>query len=357
MTTPDLRLTQLAQYAAESGYVQLGKDGFPVIHKKKSLKELLRGMKKVDVDSVWLDKVKDLADQIKLSPVFRRAAAKQQMQRGWERLGGPRSSIGLPVTGQIEIHEIGPPDAPTEYTADFRGGTLHLTDNGGTVTSYERTLGHVMLVGVECQMRQEKADEVYGVVAAIGPSNQATVTRRFPDSGTLTLGPDGMRISNLGLMLVDGSVVQDYIIIATLVENDSGDVDVIAKNIADKIAGTAAAVIGGLTGAPAEAVGESESFKQNLATGLGWVFGSILGMGDDPYNAESFPLSWTTLKQGNPPLQPPVTRNDDPRTIAEWTHKLVLSGMDDGGDRGQYALYFKVWTTLEISTETASTRP
>ncbi len=78
-------------------------------------------------------------------------------------------------------------------------------------------------------------------------------------------------------------------------------------------------------------------------------------MGDDPYNAESFALQWSNLKLGDPPPQPAVRRNDDVRTIADWTHKLILSGIDDGNDVGQYGLYFKVWSTTETSTEQAPT--
>ena len=64
--------------------------------------------------------------------------------------------------------------------------------------------------------------------------------------------------------------MQSYSIWASL-ENDSGDVDVIAKKIADKFASTAAAAVGALTGAPAEGVADSESQRE---------YGDRTGVGD-----------------------------------------------------------------------------
>jgi hypothetical protein len=130
---------------------------------------------------------------------------------------------------------------------------------------------------------------------------------------------------------------------ATLFENDSGDVDVIARKVSDTISSTVAAGVGALTGAPAESVSDSESFKEGLVTGLAFVFGDILGMGDDPYSAETLRLDWAALQADSPrPFQPVVRRDDDPQTIEGWTHRITLSGIDDGGDQGQYALYFRV---------------
>ena len=119
---------------------------------------------------------------------------------------------------------------------------------------------------------------------------------------------------------------------ASLVENDSGDVDLIARKVTEKVAEVAGTALGALVGAPAEAVTESESFKENMATGLAWIFGNILGMGDDTYNADSFPLYWWEFKN-SPPIQPSIRRNDDPQTIDGWTHSVLLRGRDDGGDR------------------------
>jgi hypothetical protein len=280
--------------------------------------------------------------------------AKKAMERGWKNLGGPSSVMGLPLNGQIEIKEIGN-FGQNGYQADFRGGTLTLQTDGMQVESETEVLVNIDLVGIECQIRQEKTDEMYGVISVLGASNTVISSQRFPGSGTISMGPDGMRINNDTISLVKAGVRQNYYIWASLIENDSGDVDVIAKNIVDKFTQTASSAVGALTGLPAESVADSESFKENMATSLGWVLGNVLGMGDDPYNAESFNLYWGDLKSISPMLQPAVHRNDDPRTIDTWTHSLILSGVDDGGDRGQYALYFNVWTEVNHSTVRSGT--
>src|SRR5262249_16088947 len=137
----------------------------------------------------------------------------------------------------------------------------------------------ITLVGIECQMRQEKTDEIYGVVSVIGPSGGTFNTIRIPATGTISMGPSGMRLIELHQTLLEEKTLQNYAIVAAQVENDSGDVDVIAEKLATKIDQAARQAIGALTGSGAEAVADSESFKENIATGLAWVFGDIFGMG------------------------------------------------------------------------------
>ena len=287
----------------------------------------------------------------------RLATAKIAMEKAWAAAGGPKSKVGLPRNGQVEVREVTQSGetngALIGYVADFRGGSITLSPDGTRSATKTETLVSIMLVGLECEVRQEATDEMYGLVSILGPSDSTVVSKRFPDSGTLNMGPDGIRINDMAVMLIDGGVIQNYQIMGCLFEHDSGDVDVIAKDVSDKVASTAAEALGGLTGAPAEAVGDSESFKQNLASGLAWVFGNVLGMGDDPYDPQSISLPWSTLVSGAVSVQPPIHRNDDSRTIEDWTHKIVLSGVDDGGDRGQYVLYFRVWTTQDVQTTTS----
>lgn len=275
------------------------------------------------------------------------SAVKESMRGAWDQFGGPRSFLGLPLGNQIEVSK-----ANGQYQSHFRSGTLHLLSSGGTPTSNSRDVVNITLLGIECQIKQEVTDEIYGVVSVFGPSGGTLSTKRFPDSNTLNMGPPGLRIVNLNLPILVQGVVQNYTILATLFENDSGDVDVIAKNISDKIASSVAAGIGALTGAPAESVADSESFKEGLVTGVKFLFGDILGVGDDPFNPESLDLRWEDLQPNSPrPIQPPLQRNDDPRTIANWTHRVTLSGRDSGNDLGQYALYFRV------DSETITTTP
>jgi hypothetical protein len=272
---------------------------------------------------------------------------KELMKGAGEKLGGPKSFLGLPLGNQVEISK-----AKGQYQSHFRSGTLNIATIGGPPTVNTKDVVNVTLLGIECQIKQEVSDEVYGVVSVFGPSGGSLSTRRFPDSKTLSMGPPGLRIVNLDLPILVQGVVQNYTILATMVENDSGDVDVTAQKISDKIASTVASGIGALTGAPAESVADSESFKEGLVTGVKFLFGDILGVGDDPFNPDSLGLRWEDLQPSSLlPIQPPLQRNDDPRTITGWTHSITLSGRDDGNDLGQYALYFRV------DSETISVTP
>lgn len=51
----------------------------------------------------------------------------------------------------------------------------------------------VMWTGLECRIRQEKTDEIFGTIQLIAGMNPQPVIK-FPDSGTLAFGPDGERI-------------------------------------------------------------------------------------------------------------------------------------------------------------------
>lgn len=276
------------------------------------------------------------------------AQAAESIKRGWGQFGGPRSFLGLPVGSQIEVANVG-----GQFRSQFRSGDLHLSSDGTKVVSLSHDEVTITLVGIECQIRQESEDEIYGVVTAFGPSGSTIITKRFPASGTLTFGPTGLRINNINLVILENGIVQNYTIMASLIENDSGDVDDIAKKLSDKIAKLVGEGVGALTGAPAEAVTDSESFKEGIDVGTKFFLGSVVGIGDDPYNPESFSVHWTALRAATPlPFQPSVHRDDDPRTIEEWTHRIILSGRDDGGDVGQYALYFQIKSRTHEIKET-----
>jgi hypothetical protein len=68
--------------------------------------------------------------------------------------------------------------------------------------------------------------------------------------------------------------------------------------------------------------------------------GNAFGINDDPYPPQQLRLRGTEI-QGRQFVRKTARRDDDPRTI-EFTHSMTVSGEDEGGDRGQYALYFDV---------------
>jgi hypothetical protein len=198
----------------------------------------------------------------------------------------------------------------------------------------------VRFVGLECNVRQEGTDELYGVVGVVGPANRKWATYSFPGGdGTVEMGPEGMRFWTLNQEVYRGPI-EDVILVATLVEHDDfADVEDASRKIADKIAEMGAQVVGALTGLPAESATQETWFRDGLAAGVGFVLGDVLGMGDDPYPGQSLRVPWEQVKDGVQ-RQPPRTRDDDPKQIPLWTHRVKVTGRDDADDFGNYDFYF-----------------
>lgn len=262
------------------------------------------------------------------------------IRRAWRGQGGAKSPIGWPIGRYVKVNE----GADGSFKARFRSGTMTVSADGRTLITTVRNYVKITLVGLECQIRQETEDELYGVVAIAGPSDNHLKTFRFPGAGeSLTLGPDGQRIWQTALELYNEKI-EDLYITCNLIERDSGDVDAISKNLAQKVSEAFSAVMAGMTGVSAEsAISEETWFEEGIGTAFGLVLDGILGIGDDPYNPAAVKIGWDEIVGGVDP-QPPYRRSDDPRTISAWTHRLVVTGTDDGGDQGQYAFYFNVET-------------
>lgn len=270
---------------------------------------------------------------------MRRIRAEEIFKAAWNARGGPMSSLGLPINGKISVEGNG-----TALSAAFRSGSMHLLDHETRLVEKTERMLHVSFVGLECNVRQEKADELYGVVGVIGPANRQIMSYSFPGGdGTITMGPDGQRFWNAYQELYSGPV-EDVVLVAALVEHDDfADVDAAARQIADKIAEAGGQLLGALTGVPAEAAADNTWFKDGLGEVLGVVMGGIFGMGDDPYPGQSLRVPWEEIGQWGPPRQMPRTRGDDPKTIKDWTHRVKVTGRDDGGDLGDYDFYFDMW--------------
>lgn len=358
---PNLQFENLARIAARNGVIQLDpKRGIqPIVDRGDNMiAQLMARLKQDEVEKALKDlrnnQVKDGDVQRRLIENYKVAiqeAANAAIEKGWNELGGPKSQVGLPLHGVIKANldfesKVGGLEI-RNIKSDFRGGMLLLSSDGSQIESPERRLVSADLLGMECEVRQEKEDELYGVISILGPSNQEVAHVRFPSSGDhVVMGADGDRILNLNIPIIVAQPLQNYIIWVSLVEGDSGDTNEIANKIAGKISEAAKAFIGGLTGVPAESASDTDDFKQKISDGLNWVFTEILGMGDDPYGAGSLRLGWDELYEGAYPIGPNLHRRDDPKTISGWTHKLTVEGSDDAGDRGRYSFYFKVWTEV-----------
>lgn len=152
------------------------------------------------------------------------------------------------------------------------------------------------------------------------------------------MGPDGQRIVQVGVPIYTGPPT-DLVIIGSLVEHDSGNIEQYKRKFADAIT-RAAQGLAAMEGIPAEATAADQGFLNDLSVGLVNAVSSVLGADDDAYVPGQLLLHWTDILGHNFSKQL-LRRNDDPRTIS-YTHQLVVSGVDQGGDRGEYALYFDV---------------
>ncbi|MEV6977470.1 peptidoglycan-binding protein [Kitasatospora sp. NPDC093806] len=196
----------------------------------------------------------------------------------------------------------------------------------------------VMWTGLECQIRQEKKDEVFGTIQLIaGTSPQPVI--KFPDGGggTYLLGPPGQRMVAVQQPLYSGPA-QDLTVSATLVEFDSGDVTEEKKAIAEAVSKAAAAAVAAFAGGGVAAIALpligllSEAFVNLVA--------DVFGVKDDPYNPGAIALTQAQLLSADSRRQT-RTRPDDPRTL-EFTDTIVLTGVDDAGDIGKYVFYLDV---------------
>lgn len=277
--------------------------------------------------------VVDLGEPGVLPRAILQAMAEQKIRDKYAQIGGYTSPLGLPVTGDIKPKAQG-----SGYVMECRGGTIEIEDpTRHQPRAIKRLNVEVWWVALECQVRQEKTDEVYGAVAALAPGSGLSTTHKFPgDREYWELGGEGQRIVTVGVPVYSGPPM-DLVLIGSLVEHDSGNTDEYKRKIAEKVA-EAARGLGAMAGVPAEAAAADQGFINDLSLGLVNAISSALGADDDPYVPQTETLRWTDIV-GRRFQRRTLRRDDDPRT-AEYTHHIIVSGTDQGGDRGVYAFYF-----------------
>ncbi|HEY7253390.1 MAG TPA: hypothetical protein VIG37_23030 [Methylomirabilota bacterium] len=157
--------------------------------------------------------------------------ANLDVRRKYTDLGGIRSPLGLAVGPAYNALEnaLVTVDASGGYRADFRSGPITI-ENVTTAMPQAGPLweAQVLLVGLECRVRQEKADEIFGSVGAVTITTHVSATTHFPDTGsnnTFEMGPEGERIISLATPAVTTEVA-NIGLICYLVEHDSGNVGV-----------------------------------------------------------------------------------------------------------------------------------
>jgi hypothetical protein len=198
----------------------------------------------------------------------------------------------------------------------------------------------IILVAIECRVKQEKEDEIYGSVSAIALSTHELKITHFPDSGDpFQMGADGMRIVMLQVPVYQGPFA-NIALACSLVEHDSGDIEKYKAELAKAVL-SLASMGGTALGIPSEAFGANTGFANDVSRGLSNAVFSVIGADDDPFTPQTLLINATdmVLAKTNSLPRKHLKRGDDLREF-DFTHSIILTGTDQGGDRGEYGLYF-----------------
>src|SRR5215470_13800671 len=115
-TVPRTEFGRIAQYAADRGYLSLTSSGGVQLDSSRNdrfsqqLQEMLRTHRDGTVleEATPRPELDDATFQfIKQAHRARLEAARAAMERGWQRMGGVSSPVGLPVADSIRLEEQG----------------------------------------------------------------------------------------------------------------------------------------------------------------------------------------------------------------------------------------------------------
>ncbi|MDQ1538239.1 MAG: hypothetical protein QOE58_2632 [Actinomycetota bacterium] len=138
-----------------------------------------------------------------------------------------------------------------------------------------------------------------------------------------------------------------------VIDHDSGDIEEYKRRIAQAVM-QAASTGAGSIGVPAEAVASNYGWISDACWGIVNVVSGWLGADDDPYTVQAIRVSGKDMLTafaavtGTPgevsPFAPRLmVRDDTPGVKLKYNiDPVVLSGTDQGGDRGEYALYYRI---------------
>lgn len=288
----------------------------------------------------------------------RHLLAAYAIKQKYKQLGEVFSTLGLPIDDDLnaQLDVATKANQQGGYQAQFRGGAITIKDFDNIPVQERTNKVKVWFVGLECQVRQEGEDEVFGTIGVIRPSTKLSRGVDFPAGAEfLKMGKDGTRTVQLQMLLYD-DVPADLVLTINLIEHDSGDIDEYKRRIAAALSTAAQAGLGSV-GVPAEATAASQGFIGSVTWGLVNVVSGWIGADDDAYNPNGFRISGKDvlihigIKDGSikgvaSPFQDrTMERPDTPGVALHYnTDPVVVSGTDQGGDLGVYAFYFKVET-------------
>jgi hypothetical protein len=310
------------------------------------------GDHEIGIDQVAFNKRSSQLVQVNVVPIPEEvllAAAREKIVDKYKQIGSERSRLGLPIDPNMGVEWNG-----ISYATQFRGGQIVVMDPLNKSSQAQDLVTNnvsVRWVGLECQIKEEHTgDEIYGCVSCLVPVQltfppTAPVISKFPGDGAGTddMGDDNARIINTGELLYQGAPA-DIKIICQLIEHDDADVSSIKQAASDAVTKAAQAFSNAASGVDAEKLGAREDFITGFVDSILQSILNALGGKDDVFNPGVLLINSSELQTGNFTRQV-LTRSDDPKTIS-YTHKLIVTGVDDGGDTGVYAFYFDVQKIL-----------
>ncbi len=273
------------------------------------------------------------------------AMAREKILRHWLKQSQQFiSNVGMPSHRDAPIYR-----SKGRYCMDFGGATLSTlfskNDDDINVTPTRRV--QVTFQGYGLEQRQEKGDELYGVLT--GNIGSLGYTKHW-DLAEEKLGPaSNNRISQHAILMHEGAPM-DLNIVFAMIERDHGNMQKIRNQIKEAL-NDAVKEAASLATAAAGSANKSVKNKfdaQSLASSnlYKWALGGaaalitwIFGLKDDPYNPGTFMIPAADMLRIPPVREYRCAK--DPRVL-RYTHRITVQGRDDGGDLGVITALFLV---------------
>jgi hypothetical protein len=276
----------------------------------------------------------NLGESVRANTVVLSAVASNAIQNHYRNMGQFNSPLGLPIDRAMRPRLRNSDGA---YVTKFRGGEIVYLRDGRT-QAYMTRMVTVYWRGFTCTRAQESTDEVYGTVSAIQVASGASQTIKYPADGDAEQSFDVGHFFGANGVIYQGPPTVLSLVVAH-VEADSGDVSETKRRISEFIQSKAKDVAASNgAGFPAEDGNNDDWFLKQI---VDWSVGALVdlvGAQDDRYRPALLPISFseiydrqytdkTAILGGNP---------------VKYTHSIVVRGVDDGGDEGEYVHYFFV---------------
>jgi hypothetical protein len=269
------------------------------------------------------DLAREIVEPMLTPEALKRIRIMEKLEQAWIRAGGARSPMGLPLHKTFNLIET-----PEGYVSQFRGGTVRMDEHADKFVLPERERITIRLVAMQCGVRSEKEDEIYGSVGVI--TQAGTQEFQIP---IISLGKR-RRIQQFDHDFDIGAPA-DTMLHAMLVEHDSGKESEIRERIkrfyddvGDKVETASQALAG--------SVGEvGVDFLKDVLTVATIGVATLFDMGDDPFDPAWEGLSWDELMRSDNPTGEYSHPSDPQRGRYNWK----LRCFEQGGN-GAYDLFF-----------------